>query len=365
MAKHWRTALFFSKAKRRLSKYLPLIRAGLTVFGLSLLIFTFFLLARPAFRVAGSLFRAPVLIFSLFSRNPTDLATADGRANLLLLGAGGAGHEGVDLTDTIIFISADVSSGDIFMLSLPRDIWIPSMKAKINTAYHYGEQRRPDGGGLVLAKAAVSEILDQPVHYTLLIDFEGFKKAIDLLGGVEIEVERAFDDYQYPIPGRENAEPEETRYEHLHFEAGKQLMDGERALKYVRSRYAEGEEGTDFARSRRQQRLLLALKDRLFSSETLLNPKRIAELVNVFGDSIDTDVSQSEYGGLVKLALKFKQENLRTEVLDGESQDTEGYLINPPPYQYDGQWVLVPRNGDWTQVQEHIFGLIKTGHQNR
>ena len=359
MVKRWRTDLFFSKAKRRLSKHLPLIRAGLILLGLSLLIFAFFLLARPAFRIVGSLFRGPAFIFSLFSRNPTDLATTDGRVNLLLLGAGGTGHEGVDLTDTVIFISTDVSSGDILMLSLPRDIWIPSMRAKINTAYHYGEERRPGGGGLVLAKAAVSEILDQPVHYALLIDFEGFKKAIDLLGGIEIEVERAFDDYQYPIPGMEDAEPEEARYEHLHFEAGKQLMDGERALKYVRSRYAEGEEGTDFARSRRQQRLLLALKDSLLSSETLLNPKRIAELVNVFGDSIDTDVSQSEYGGLVKLALKFKQENLRTEVLDGGNEEKEGYLINPPPYQYDGQWVLVPRNGDWVQVQEHVSGLVK------
>jgi LCP family protein required for cell wall assembly len=357
MASHSRPSLFFSKLKRRLAKHLPWVKRGLVALGALALACGLYFLIPSVLRIMGHLTKGPMLVLSLFSRTPQDLASTDGRTNILLLGAGGAGHEGVDLTDTIIFISTDLSSGDTLMLSLPRDIWIPSMRAKINTAYHYGNERR-SGGGLVLAKAAASEILDQPIHYVLLIDFEGFKKAIDLLGGVEIEVERAFDDYQYPIPGMEEAEPEEARYEHLHFEAGKQLMDGERALKYVRSRYAEGEEGTDFARSRRQQRLLLAIKEKVLSSQTLLNPKRIAELVNIFGESIDTDIGQPEYGGLVKLALKFKQENLRTEVLDGGTGNNEGYLINPPAYQYDGQWVLIPRSGDWSEVQDYVKGLL-------
>ena len=257
MASRSRPSLFLSKLKRRLAKHLPWVRRGLVALGALALAFGLYFLIPSVLRVMGHLTKGPLLVLSLFSRTPQDLASTDGRTNILLLGAGGAGHEGVDLTDTIIFISTELGSSDTLMLSLPRDIWIPSMRAKINTAYHYGNERR-SGGGLVLAKAAVSEILDQPIHYVLLIDFEGFKKAIDLLGGVEIEVDRAFDDYQYPIPGMEEAESEEARYEHLHFEAGKQLMNGERALKYVRSRYAEGEEGTDFARSRRQQRLLLA-----------------------------------------------------------------------------------------------------------
>ncbi len=358
MVRHSRTSLFFSKIKRRLAKHLPLIRGFLAILVILILAMGLYQLARPAFRFLGALVKGPAAVISLFTQSPHDLASADGRTNILLLGAGGAGHEGIDLTDTIIFISTDLATGDTLMLSLPRDIWIPSMRAKINTAYHYGEEKR-SGGGLVLAKGAVSEILDQPVHYAILINFEGFKKAIDLLGGVEIEVERTFDDYKYPIPGMEEAEPEELRYEYLHFDAGKQLMDGERALKYVRSRNAEGDEGTDFARSRRQQRLLLALKDKILSSQTLLNPKRIAELVNVFGDSFDTDISQSEYGSFIKLILGFNQDNLRTEVLDGGTEEEEGYLINPPVYQYDGQWVLVPRSGNWEEVHDFVAGLIK------
>lgn len=353
-----RQSLFFSKVKRRLAKYLPLVRVGVVILLLAVFAFGLYLLVPPTFRLIRNLARGPAIVFSLFSRTPGNLASTDGRTNILLLGAGGAGHEGVDLTDTVIFISTDLATADTLLLSLPRDIWVPSMRAKINTAYHYGQERR-SGGGLILAKAAVSEILDQPVHYAILVDFDGFKQAIDLLGGVEINVEHAFDDYKYPIPGMEEAEPEELRYEHLHFDAGQQQMDGVRALKYVRSRYAESEEGTDFARSRRQQRLLLAVKDKILSTQTLLNPKKIAELVNIFGKSIDTDIGQNEYGGFIKLALRFKQENLRTEVLDGKVEGREGYLINPPPYQYDGQWVLIPRTGKWNEIQDYVSCLIE------
>jgi len=90
---------------------------------------------------------------------------------------------------------------------------------------------------------------------------------VDLLDGVEVDVENTFDDYRYPINGKENdlcdGDPEyDCRYEDIHFDQGLQLMSGETSLKYVRSRNAEGDEGTDFARSQRQQRLLLSFKEK-------------------------------------------------------------------------------------------------------
>jgi LCP family protein required for cell wall assembly len=346
----------WGKIKRRLSRRLYLTRfiffssvIGVIILGLNFLLPSSLKLFKGLFK--ESLF--------LTSYSPEDLKSSRGRVNLLLLGAGGSNHKGEDLTDTIIFFSVDIEGRDVLMFSLPRDIWIPSIRAKINTAYHYGEEKRP-GGGLLLAKAAVNEILNQPVHYAVLVDFDGFVKAIDLLGGVEIEVERTFDDYKYPIPGMEEAEPEELRYEHLHFDAGSQVMNGERALKYVRSRFAEGEEGTDFARSKRQQHLILSLKKKIFSTKTLLNPQKIPELVKIFKDRVDTDISQEEYPTFFKLALKFEQGNLYSEVLNGGAEGEEGYLVNPPKSKkYDQQWVLVPRTGDWQEIQEHVASLIE------
>ena len=353
--KSWR------KVRRKLARNIYLTRFLFFSLLIGVVVLSVSWLLPSVYRLGKGVFRETSFIGSGI---PEDLKSTNGRVNFLLLGAGGLDHQGADLTDTIIFFSASLDGQDALMLSLPRDIWITSMRAKLNTAYHYGEEKQV-GGGLILAKAAVNEILDQPIHYSFLVDFSGFVKAIDLLGGVEIDVERSFDDYKYPIPGKENdlcdGDPEyQCRYEHLHFEAGPQLMSGEKALKYVRSRYAEGEEGTDFARSERQQRLILALKDKLFSTETFLNPSKISELVKIFGDHIDTDLAEDDYLPLFKLVLRFEQKNLRAEVLDGGGESREGYLLHPTPSaKYDQQWVLVPRTGDWRVIQEHVASLLR------
>ena len=328
--------------KRRLYKYLPIIKIIFLLFAVCCSLLAIFRLLLPAFLFLSN--------FVKTSRQPS-LQTSNDRVNILLLGSGGLDHAAPDLTDSIIFASIRVKDGETILLSIPRDIWVDSMRAKINTAYHYGEEKK-NGGGLILAKAAVSEILDQPIHYALLLDFNGFIKAVDLVGEIEIEVERTFDDYKYPIPGMEEAEPEELRYEHLHFDKGLEHMDGERALKYIRSRYAEGEEGTDFARSERQQKFLLAFKNKVFSVRTFFNPGKIKELAKIFGDSIDTDIKEREYPEFLKLALKLKQSKIKTVVLN------EDLLHTPSKSEYDNQWVLVPKSGDWQEVQKYVQELL-------
>lgn len=339
----------FLKFKRRLAKYLPYVKLFFLVLIGLVLLFTFYFSFLKVIRFARGLNFIP--------------KATQGRTNILLLGMGGEGHEAKDLTDTIIFLSLNFKTSKTLMLSLPRDIWIPSMRAKINTAYHYGEEKQPggpaspQGGGLILAKAAVSEILGQPIHYAVALDFDGFVKAVDVFEGVEIEVEKSFDDYRYPILGRENddcdGDPEfACRYEHLYFEAGWQTMDGQRALKYVRSRNAEGEEGTDFARSRRQQRLLLAVRNKIFSPKTIFRPGKLRELIEVLKQSIKTDITPNDYPGLAKLTLKFKPEKMRTEVLD--------FLVNPPlSATYDYHWVLVPPTSSWQEVHDYVLCLLE------
>lgn len=275
-----------------------------------------------------------------------------GRTNILLLGAAGRSHTGGDLTDTIIFFSIENQTGKILILSLPRDIWIAPLRTKLNSVYHYK--------GMNETKKIVGEILGQNIDYSILVDFDIFTKIVDFLGGVEVDVEREFDDYWYPIAGKENdlcdGDPElKCRYEHLHFDAGRQWMDGERALKYVRSRHAEGEEGTDFARSQRQQRLLLAIKNKIFTPQFIFNPRKLVQLTKLVSLNIQTDIPKEKYGDLLKIALRIRTKNLKTKVLN------EGYLINPPPskVKYDNQWVLVPKTGDWEEVQEYVKDLIE------
>jgi len=227
-----------------------------------------------------------------------------GRTNFLVLGISGGDHSGPDLTDSIIFFSVESQSGKGLLLSLPRDIWIAPLRTKLNSVYHYQ--------GLEATKQNVGEILGQKIDYSLVIDFNLFTKIVDELGGVTVNVERTFDDFKYPIAGKEddlcNGDKEyKCRYEHVHFDAGLQTMDGVTALKYVRSRNAEGEEGTDFARSQRQQRLLAAIKEKIFTPQIILNPRKIMSLWNLVMANIKTDVPQDEYTNLLKIALRMKK----------------------------------------------------------
>lgn len=272
----------------------------------------------------------------------------NGRINLVFLGVSGNGQKPADLTDTIIFSSFNKKTGGSFILSLPRDIWLDSLKAKINTAYHYG--------GFELVRNSVQEILGQPVHYLFVLDFEGFKKVVDFLGGIEILVERTFDDYKYPIPGKENDECDgdkefKCRYEHLHFESGWEKMNGEMALKYVRSRNAEGDEGTDFARNQRQQKFLLALKNRITKPDVFLNPKKITGLLALLPSLLKTNLTQEEYSNFGLSFLRFKTNKMEMKQLNGEGET--GFLYHPTNHS-SGQWVVAPKEGNWEKVKKFV-----------
>jgi LCP family protein required for cell wall assembly len=269
------------------------------------------------------------------SVNDTVKSTA-GRSNILLMGIGGEGHEGADLTDSMLVASLALDKHELTLVSLPRDLWVPSLKAKINTAYHYGNEKR-EGGGRDLAKSAVAEMLGIPIHYVVVVDFQGFVKAIDAVGGIDVTVDRTFDDYKYPISGKETAEPESARYEHLHFEAGPLHLDGATALKFARSRHAEGDEGTDFARSMRQAKIIQAFRAKLLSSSTLLSKDALTALKASVTTSLDTDIGEIEQAAFAKYVLTLDMAS------DRKTLDLTDYVVNPKnTKEYGGAWVLIP-----------------------
>ncbi len=274
-----------------------------------------------------------------FTKNALDvLSSSDNRTNVVFLGIGGEGHSGADLTDSIILFSYHHSTRSVTLIPIPRDIWVASMKAKINSAYHYGNENN-GGTGKELIKRAVAETTGLPVHYAAVLDFAGFEKLIDIVGGIDVIVERSFDDYKYPVPGKETAEPESNRYEHLSFVAGPTHLSGSMALKFARSRHALGEEGTDFARSERQEKVILAFKDKLLSSGTLLSPTTLENLVDGVRDSLDTDIGDTESGAFIRLFLTYANNST-----SAKSINLVDHFYNPRNLSpYAGQWVLIPK----------------------
>ncbi len=314
------------------------------------------------------------------------------RLNILILGVGGGRHDGPNLTDTILLASIDEEKNKVTLTSIPRDLWIPDLSGsnkKINTAYTFGEARRM-GGGLKLTEAVVKKVTGQNVDYGIKIDFSGFIKAVDILGGLDVNVDNTFDDYAYPVSGKEDdtcgndvedikefiaTKPAELeiqekfscRYTHLHFDEGPTHMDGETALRFVRSRHALGIEGSDFARSRRQQKIISAFRDKIFSAQTLVNPVTLINLYNTVKSSIDTDIKYEELDDFVKVAQKMSKAKIENAVIDyGDNLNERDGLLKEAPISEEFNYlsVLIPRagNGNFSEIAEFVSCEIERGN---
>lgn len=296
----------------------------------------------------------PVTILKLVFNTGVSLKETDGRTNILVLGIAGGTHAGSDLTDTMIVLSLDVHKSTLAMIAIPRDIWSETLKDRINSAYHYGEVKK-EGGGIVLSRVIVSDVTGLPIHYTLTADFSGFEDVIDLVVGVNVTVPKAFTDPDFPIAGREEdlcgGDPQfRCRYESVSFKEGQQEMSGERALMYVRSRHAEGEEGSDFARSRRQQDVMVALKEKLMRPDVYLSPAKVRELLGAFDNATETDLRIGELGTIGKIVSRIPDDHIRRISLEDQ--------LDPAPLWLYGRYALVPKES-WEAIHEFVKSQLE------
>lgn len=279
----------------------------------------------------------------------------DGRVNVLLMGVGDEGHAGATLSDTNIIVSYDTNSKAVSMISIPRDLFvnIPGYgETKINAAHAYGEKTE-EGGGPALMEKTIEEAFDVPIHYYVRVDFTGLEDIVDSLGGVTVNVENSFCDYMYTRAAYTNP---------VCFKAGEQHMDGATALKYSRSRKAAGIEGSDFARSRRQQRLLIAIKEKALSTETVFNPARVLSLLESLGKHIKTDLQISELARVYEISKEVDTNKIITKSLD----NGPGGLLKSTTSSYAG-YILVPLAGDFSEITDlikNIFDSVAIREEN-
>ncbi len=279
----------------------------------------------------------------------------DDRINVLLLGMGGEGHEGNYLTDTIILASFQPSTGSTALFSIPRDlsVFIPQTNVwgKINAINAYAESTNPGNGGDT-TRQFIERLLHVSIPYYIRMDFQGFLKLIDDVGGITVAVENRLDDESYPITGNENVYPIEARYEHLIIESGTQEMDGERTLKFVRSRHAKGVEGSDFARIKRQQNVLLAFKEKIVSWPTLTSPTKISRIVSDLAEHITTNITFREGIRFAQLLKKINREKIhRIALSDAPDGLLSARIIN-------GAYILEPRDGTFDAIQSRIQSIF-------
>lgn len=234
--------------------------------------------------------------------------------NFMIVGIDTRENSNLLNTDTIILASYNYETNDISMLSLPRDFHVEigetNWFARINTVYSNGE-KSAEGNGLAELQKTVEILTKQEIQYYSMVDFKAFIEIIDSIGGITVNVENSFTDYMYPSG---------ILYKTVKFEAGPQEMDGETALEYARSRHSmQNGEGSDYARAARQQKVIIAVKDKILSTETLLNPKAITSLISSVANNIK--ISEFTIGDIeagIKVAKDFQEKKgeLYSFVLD-------------------------------------------------
>ena len=284
---------------------------------------------------------------SAISTQPATIDLGGGPRNVLILGYGGGSHPGAYLSDSMVLVSENGSREA--ELSIPRDLWVQlppnsGRYAKINEALQDGVNNGGLDSGGDLAAQKVQDVTGLQVTGWLLENFEGFRNTIDALGGVDVNVQRAFS-AQYPVNDDPNVD---ARWKVIHFDAGPQHMDGERALEFARARYADNpQEASDFARSARQQQLIAAIRARVASPAGAIH---FLPLVNAAAGAIHTNLPATELATFVA--------GLHPDQTKQVALDTSNVLVDGRSA--DGQDILLPRSGNYALIPAYVKQQLGT-----
>ncbi len=269
----------------------------------------------------------------------------ENRFDVLILGIRGeeAVEEGGLLTDTILIISLDKENKKTAMISIPRDLYIDltmtakngkqvEARGKINEMYEKGMS---NGGGIDMAEKVISKIAGTYIDKTVVFDFNAFKEVVDTLGGVDVYLAKPFKEssqwgYEFSLP------------------AGNNHLNGEQALYYVRSRYSTN----DFDRARRQQEVIVAIKNKASTLGFLTNPLKINSLLSDLKGNLRTDFQIWDIDDIFTLAKSFNPK-----------QPVKNFVISTDNLVYEthttgGEYILLPKDANYAGIKNLFAGIL-------
>lgn len=272
--------------------------------------------------------------------------------NVMLVGIDTRANTELLNTDVIIVGSYNHETNDIAMFSIPRDFWAKPLSdgkyfTKINAAYSINEGKREDSG-LPALELIVEEVLGLEIQYHAMINFDGFTQLIDSVDGVYVNVQNSFTDYMYP---------DGNGYQTVSFKKGPQLMDGEIALKYARSRKSQSIEGSDYARARRQQKVIDAFVSKLLSTETLLNPTKLMAILTSIQNNLKvSEFSLDDIAAAVNILTALKEEDSTSSTYSFVLDPTIGNFSLVSSNVNNQEYVIGPKEGlgKYTKINEFV-----------
>ena len=206
-------------------------------------------------------------------------------------------------SDTIMLLTVNPANNTSGLLSIPRDLWVPipgHESNKINTAHFFGELNEP-GKGPETVRKTIEHNFGVKVNYFARVDFEGFERLIDAIGGITVDVRRPIKDDEYP--------DDQYGIIRIFLPAGVQQMDGPTALQFARSRHSE----SDFGRIRRQQEVMIAARNRALQVNVI--PK-IPQLIGIFSEAVVTDIPAHQMIAMTSLAGRIEPNRIVRRAID-------------------------------------------------
>lgn len=305
----------------------------------------------------------------------------EGRINILLLGMRGENVPGGGtLADTIMVVSIKPETNQVAFLSIPRDLYVdnPNLgaKSKINAVYAYGQQ---DGksNGIGGMKEVVGKVVGQEIHYAIVLNFKGFVDLIDKLGGIDISLEKPFEEamqfneervcdayvftkptgnFEYKYHTRKDGSkyvaatyklctnPNVECGGNFKLPAGEQTLNGEKALCYARSRVTS----SDFDRARRQQMIIEKIIQKATSVGVLTDFEKMNGMAEILGDNLKTDLELWELKRLYEMQQKMQSPEKTQKVLENSA---EGLLYAPAETKEAG-YILLPIGDNYDKISQ-------------
>jgi LCP family protein required for cell wall assembly len=280
----------------------------------------------------------------------TPINQTSGQKNILILGLDSLSTRGDSppLTDTIIVARLNLEKGSVATVSLPRDLWHEEYQTRINALYFYGQERYPQTPEQFPTEV-ISELMGIEIHETVVLSFSQVSQLIDILGGIEVDVPVGFVDETFPrtdVDVTVERDPAKL-YKTVEFTQGKQIMSGETALEYIRSRKSGDDEGTDIARGSRQQLVIQAIISKLKQKETLTNFELLGKLYNFYQENFSEVISVEELIAIGKKLYPVKDTiTFNAHSIPVYPEQEEGVIWHPPTWQYKGEWVYAVREDE-------------------
>lgn len=284
--------------------------------------------------IAAVIFIKGVKTFSVVTTGESLFSpSTDSRWDILLLGnRGEVARGGGILTDSIMVLSYKKDTGELALISIPRDLWVKIPEngyQKINYAYAAGKNGKGDWkSGIRMSKKIVSGVTGLDIDFVAVADIEALRGVVDSIGGVTVYEDKYFST---------------NFYGHIvQIHPGENYLNGDGALAYAGMRKLD----SDFGRMKRQQKLVLAIKDKIISVSTLSRPDRILGLLNSIDQHFKTDLGASQIQKITRMASKLKVKSTKQLVLDNTN-----YLYSTRSY--NGAYILVPNAGQDNYSEIH------------